>query len=232
MVQKGQPMISLGTMDNNWDNFFKNELQKEYYLNLNTFLDKEYKEKKIYPPREQIFSIFKEVPLKEIKVVIIGQDPYHQEGQAHGFAFSVMPGVKKPPSLLNIFKEIKTDIGCDIPVSGYLGGWARQGVFLMNTCLTVEDSKPNSHKGRGWEILTDEVIRYIDMDDNPKVFILWGRDARNKIKLITNNKHLILEAVHPSPLSAYNGFLGCKHFSKANDYLRLNNREEIDWCKL
>lgn len=232
MVQKGQPMNSLDTMDNNWDNFFKNELQKEYYLNLNTFLDKEYKEKKIYPPREQIFSIFKEVPLKEIKVVIIGQDPYHQEGQAHGFAFSVMPGVKKPPSLLNIFKEIKTDIGCNIPVSGYLGVWARQGVFLMNTCLTVEDSKPNSHKGRGWEILTDEVIRYIDMDDNPKVFILWGRDARNKIKLITNNKHLILEAVHPSPLSAYNGFLGCKHFSKANDYLRLNNREEIDWCKL
>ncbi len=225
-------MISLDGLSNTWDDFFKDEFQKEYYLKLDSFVKKEYLEKNIYPTKENIFSIFKEVPLKDIKVVILGQDPYHKAGQAHGFAFSVMPGVRKPPSLVNIFKEIKTDIGCDIPDSGYLGGWARQGVFLMNTCLTVEEGKPNSHKGKGWEVLTDEVIKYIVEDKNPKVFMLWGNDARKKKKLINNEKHLVLETVHPSPLSAYNGYFGCKHFSKANSYLNANNRQEIDWCKL
>ncbi|MDD2371141.1 MAG: uracil-DNA glycosylase [Firmicutes bacterium] len=215
-----------------WDRVFLDESQKEYFVKLNSFLDEEYQKKNIYPPKEEIFSIFKEVDLKDIKVVILGQDPYHKNGQAHGFAFSVMPGVKKPPSLVNIFKEIKMDIGCEIPEMGYLMGWAKQGVFLMNTCLTVEESKPNSHKGKGWEILTDEVIRQIDKDNNPKVFMLWGNDARKKKKLIKNERHLVLETVHPSPLSAYNGFLGCKHFSKANDYLRANMKDEIDWCKL
>jgi uracil-DNA glycosylase len=222
-------MIEIG---NGWDDFLKNEFQKEYFNKLNSFVEKEYVNKNIYPPKEQIFSIFKMLQLEDIKIVLIGQDPYHQPGQAHGMAFSVMPGVKKPPSLVNIYKELKEDIGCEIPDSGYLLGWAKQGVFLMNTCLSVEESKPNSHKGKGWEIFTDEVIRLIDTDNSPKVFFLWGNDARKKRALIQNENHLVLETVHPSPLSAYNGFFGCKHFSKANTYLKENMREEIDWCKL
>lgn len=222
-------MIEIG---NSWDNILKKEFTKDYYLKLSKFIDSEYPQKKIYPPKDQLFSIFRVLQVEDIKIVIIGQDPYHQPGQAHGMAFSVMPGVKKPPSLVNIFKEIKDDIGCEIPDSGYLSGWAKQGVFLMNTCLSVVDSKPNSHKGKGWEIFTDEVIRLIDADENPKVFLLWGNDARKKRKLILNEKHLVLETVHPSPLSAYNGFLGCKHFSKSNAFLKANMREEIDWCKL
>lgn len=222
-------MIDIG---NSWDNLLKNEFQKDYYLKLSNFIDEEYINKNIYPPKEQLFSIFRVLQVEEIKIVIIGQDPYHQPGQAHGMAFSVMPGVKKPPSLVNIFKEIKEDIGCKTPDSGYLLGWAKQGVFLMNTCLSVIDSKPNSHKGKGWEIFTDEVIRLIDADDSPKVFFLWGNDARKKRKFILNEKHLVLETVHPSPLSAYNGFFGCKHFSKSNAFLKANMRDEIDWCKL
>ncbi len=222
-------MIEIG---NTWDVLLKKEFQKEYFNKLNKFIEQEYVTKNIYPPKEQLFSIFKILQLEDIKIIIIGQDPYHQLGQAHGMAFSVMPEVKKPPSLVNIFKELKEDIGCDIPVSGYLMGWARQGVFLMNTCLSVIDSKPNSHKGKGWEIFTDEVIRLIDADDTPKVFLLWGNDAKKKRKLIQNKKHLVLETVHPSPLSAYNGFFGCKHFSKSNAYLKANMRDEIDWCKL
>ncbi len=222
-------MINIG---NKWDDLLKNEFQKEYYLKLSKFIDEEYIYKKIYPPKDQLFSIFKVLKLEDIKIVIIGQDPYHQPGQAHGMAFSVMPGVKKPPSLVNIFKEIKEDIGCEIPDSGYLLEWARQGVFLMNTCLSVIDSKPNSHRKKGWEIFTDEVIRQIDADDTPKVFLIWGNDAKRKKELIQNENHLVLETVHPSPLSAYNGFFGCRHFSKANKYLKENMREEINWCKL
>ncbi|KAF0091835.1 MAG: uracil-DNA glycosylase [Fusobacteria bacterium] len=222
-------MIHIG---NSWDNLLKNEFTKEYYQKLNNFIDEEYINKNIYPQKDQLFSIFRVLQVEDIKIVIIGQDPYHQPGQAHGMAFSVMPGVKKPPSLVNIFKEIKEDIGCEIPDTGYLGGWAKQGVFLINTCLSVEESKPNSHKGKGWEIFTDEVIRLIDADDRPKVFFLWGNDARKKRTLILNEKHLVLETVHPSPLSAYNGFFGCKHFSKSNAYLKENMREEIDWCKI
>lgn len=222
-------MVNIG---NSWDNFFAEETKKEYYLKLREFLKGEYKGKRIYPKMDEIFSVFKEVPLEDVKVVILGQDPYHQFGQAHGMAFSVKPGVRIPPSLVNIYKELKEDLGCPIPSTGYLLPWAKEGVFLMNTCLTVEDSKANSHKGKGWEILTDEVIKVINDDDNPKVFLLWGRDARNKSKLITNNRHLVLETVHPSPLSAYNGFFGSKHFSKTNDFLRDNNRKEINWCSL
>ena len=222
-------MIDIG---NSWDILLKDEFNKEYYKKLSAFLDIEYMEKNIYPPKEDMFNIFKILEMKDIKVVILGQDPYHGKGQAHGMAFSVMPGVRKPPSLVNIFKEIRDDIGCEIPESGYLLGWARQGVFLMNTCLTVEEGRPNSHKGKGWEILTDKVIRLIDADDNPKVFLLWGNDARKKRSLLVNERHLVLETVHPSPLSAYNGFLGCRHFSKANEYLKENSRDGIDWCNL
>lgn len=222
-------MIRIG---NKWDDLLYEEFQKEYYLRLNEFLEEEYENKKIYPPKNQIFTIFKILQVEEIKVVIIGQDPYHQPGQAHGMAFSVLPGTRKPLSLVNIFKEIKEDIGCEIKESGYLLEWARQGVFLMNTCLSVVDSKPNSHKKKGWEIFTDEVIRLIDEDNSPKVFFLWGNDARKKKEFIKNKRHLVLETVHPSPLSAYNGFFGCRHFSRANKYLKENMREEIDWCKL
>lgn len=229
MDRVSEDMIEIG---NNWDMILYEEFQKEYFKKLNTFVDQEYISKKVYPPKDQLFSIFKILEIEDVKVVIIGQDPYHQPGQAHGMAFSVMPGVKKPPSLVNIFKELKEDIGCEIPESGYLLGWARQGVFLMNTCLSVIDSKPNSHKGKGWEMFTDEVIRVIDKDEIPKVFVLWGNDARKKRKLIQNSKHLILETVHPSPLSAYNGFFGCRHFSKVNRFLKENMRKEIDWCNL
>lgn len=222
-------MIEIG---NSWDDLLKKKFQKDYYLKLSNFIDLEYINKNIYPPKDQLFSIFKLLQVEDIKIIIIGQDPYHQPGQAHGMAFSVMPGVKKPPSLVNIFKEIKEDIGCEISASGFLLGWANQGVFLMNTCLSVENSKPNSHKGKGWEIFTDEVIKLIDADDRPKVFFLWGNDARKKRTLIQNENHLVLETVHPSPLSAYNGFFGCKHFSKSNAFLKANMRDEIDWCKL
>ena len=219
-------------LDNSWDSFFEEETRKGYYQELRQFLIDEYKTKRIYPPKDKIYSIFKEVPMEKIEVVILGQDPYHQPGQAHGMSFSVLPGVKKPPSLVNIFKEVASDIGCDEPEHGCLLGWAKQGVFLMNTCLTVEEGRPNSHKNKGWEILTDEVIRRISADERPKVFLLWGRDARAKKQLIHNGRHLILETVHPSPLSAYNGFFGCRHFSKANAFLHANGRPEIDWCRL
>ena len=219
-------------LENSWDSFFKEETRKDYYQELRKFLIHEYKTKQIYPPMDKIFSIFKEVPMEKIEVVILGQDPYHQPGQAHGMSFSVLPGVGRFSSLVNIFKEITSDIGCEEPEHGCLLGWARQGVFLMNTCLTVEEGRANSHKNKGWEILTDEVIRRISADERPKVFLLWGRDARAKKQLIHSERHLILETVHPSPLSAYNGFFGCRHFSRANQFLRENGRPEIDWCRL
>lgn len=222
----------MANIGNSWDKFFEEETQKAYYLKLKEFLIEEYKYKRIYPKMENIFTIFREVPLENIKVVILGQDPYHQPGQAHGMSFSVMPGVRKPPSLINIFKELQADVGCPIPETGYLLPWARQGVFLMNTCLTVEEGKANSHKGHGWERLTDEVIRLIDEDSSPKVFFLWGRDARNKKELIKNSSHLVLETVHPSPLSVNNGFFDSRHFSQANAFLRERDRGEINWCDL
>lgn len=217
---------------NSWDKFFAEETKNDYYLKLKEFLIQEYKCKRIYPKMENIFAIFKEVPIENIKIVILGQDPYHQAGQSHGVSFSVMPGVRKPPSLINIFKELKEDIGCSIPKTGYLLPWVKQGVFLMNTCLTVEEGKAKSHSGKGWERFTDEVIRFIDQDPAPKVFFLWGKDARNKKKLIKNSNHLILEAVHPSPLSVNKGFFNSGHFSKANNFLKEKGRGRINWCDL
>lgn len=214
---------------NSWDSFFEVETQKEYYKALRAFLISEYRSRRIYPSMENIYSTFKNVPLENIKVVILGQDPYHQPGQAHGMAFSVMPGVTPPPSLQNIKKEISSDLGITMSDSGYLMPWAKQGVFLLNNLLTVREGAPRSHRDKGWEILTDAAISRINNDSSPKVFLLWGRDARNKRSLITNSNHLILEAAHPSPLSAYNGFLGCRHFSKANEFLQSHGKAPIDW---
>ncbi len=219
-------MKSLG---NSWDGFFAEEIKKDYYLSLRGFLKSEYSSKRVYPPMDDIYSAFKSVPIEKIKVVILGQDPYHQPNQAHGMAFSVLPGIKPPPSLVNIYKEIEADTGEMPKKDGYLMDWAEQGVFLLNACLTVEYNKPKSHNGKGWERLTDEVISYISRHDSPKVFMLWGSDAKRKSELIDNPLHLVLQAAHPSPFSAYNGFFGCRHFSKANGFLVKNGLEPIKW---
>ena len=211
-----------------WKEWLEEEWKKPYFKELSVFLHNEYKTKDIYPPKEKVFTAFNACTYDDIKVVILGQDPYHQRGQAHGLCFSVSPGVQIPPSLLNIYKEINSDVGCDIPNNGYLIPWAKQGVFLLNTVMSVEDSKPKSHANKGWEIFTDNVIKKINEKDDPVVFLLWGRDARNKAGMISE-KHLVLEAAHPSPLSAYNGFFGCKHFSKTNEFLKNNGRGEINW---
>ena len=196
---------------------------------MKTFLLNEYENNKIYPRKGEVFKCFELTDFKDVKVVILGQDPYHQPFQAHGLCFSVNKGVKVPPSLVNIYKEIHEDLGCITPSHGNLTKWAQEGVLLLNTIMSVRDSSPMSHSNRGWEIFTDEVIKRLNEDNNPKVFILWGSPSRKKKVLITNPKHLILEAAHPSPLSAYNGFFGCKHFSKANKFLKENGRGEIDW---
>ena len=211
-----------------WKEWLEEEWKKPYFKELSAFLHNEYKTKDIYPPKEKVFTAFNACTYDDIKVVILGQDPYHQRGQAHGLCFSVISGVQIPPSLLNIYKEINSDVGCDIPNNGYLLPWAKQGVFLLNTVMSVEDSKPKSHANKGWEVFTDNVIKKINEKDDPVVFLLWGRDARNKANMISE-KHLVLEAAHPSPLSAYNGFFGCKHFSKTNEFLKNNGRGEINW---
>ena len=211
-----------------WKEWLEEEWKKPYFKELSAFLHNEYKTKDIYPPKEKVFTAFNACTYDDIKVVILGQDPYHQRGQAHGLCFSVSPGVQIPPSLLNIYKEINSDVGCDIPNNGYLLPWAKQGVFLLNTVMSVEDSKPKSHANKGWEVFTDNVIKKINEKDDHVVFLLWGRDARNKANMISE-KHLVLEAAHPSPLSAYNGFFGCKHFSKTNEFLKNNGRGEINW---
>lgn len=214
---------------NGWQEFIDNEVKQEYFQNLKQFLIKEYETKKIYPLKRDLFRCFELTDFKDVKVIILGQDPYHQVNQAHGLCFSVNKGIKVPPSLVNIYKEINSDLGYSIPSHGDLTKWAKQGVLLLNTIMSVEDSKPMSHKDKGWEIFTDRVIKKLNDDDTPKVFILWGTPSRKKKSLITNPHHLILETVHPSPLSAYNGFFGCKHFSKTNEFLKANNRQEIDW---
>lgn len=214
---------------NDWDQILEKEFEKDYYLKLRSFLDEEYKSKTIYPLAKNIYSALRLTPYKDVKVVILGQDPYHEENQAHGLSFSVNKGVKIPPSLENIYKELKNDLNCYIPNNGYLIKWASQGVLLLNTVLTVEQHKANSHSGKGWEILTDKIIASLNNKDVPVVFILWGRNARNKKSLINNPKHLIIESAHPSPLSAYNGFFGSKPFSKTNSFLKKNNLKEIDW---
>lgn len=215
--------------NNSWDILLKDEFQKPYYLNLRKFLVQEYKSQTIYPNMNDIFNAFKYTDYKDVKVVILGQDPYHQPNQAHGLCFSVKKGVNPPPSLQNMYKEIYAEYGYPIPQHGELTYWAEQGVLMMNTVLTVRESQPNSHKGMGWEIFTDNVISLLNLRPELMVFLLWGANARAKKKIITNPNHLVLESAHPSPLSAYNGFFGNGHFKKANNFLKQNKMTEIDW---
>ena len=214
---------------NEWDILLKDEYEKDYFKKLNKFIIDEYKTKTIYPKMSEIFNAFTKTSYDNVKVVILGQDPYHGENEAEGLSFSVKVGIQKPPSLINIFSELKNDLGIDPPNHGSLVSWAEQGVLLLNSTLTVVKDTPKSHSGKGWEIFTDEVIKLINKKDTPVVFILWGSDARNKKYLITNKKHLIIESAHPSPFSARNGFFGSKPFSKTNDFLIKNNIKPIDW---
>ncbi len=216
-------------IDNEWLPFLEPEFKKPYYRDLYNFIKKEYSEKVIFPPSEDIFNALKYTPIDKVKVVLLGQDPYHEPGQAHGLSFSVKPGVKTPPSLVNMYKELNAEYGYPMPNNGYLVKWAKQGVLLMNTVLTVRNGAANSHKGKGWENFTDAVIKAVNSQERPVVYFLWGGNARSKKNLITNPKHLVLETVHPSPLSAYNGFFGCGHFKKANEFLEANGIEPIDW---
>jgi uracil-DNA glycosylase len=222
-------MVNIG---NDWDTLLYNEFKKDYYLKLREFLKKEYFSRRIYPPMNDIFNALKYTSRENTRVVILGQDPYHGEGQAHGLCFSVKRGIQEPPSLKNIFKELKAEYGIDSPECGELTGWAKQGVLLLNTTLTVREASPASHKGQGWEILTDRIISLVNEKSSPVVFMLWGSHARAKKALITNPNHLILECAHPSPLSAYNGFFGCGHFVKTNEYLTKIGKEPINWSNL
>lgn len=214
---------------NGWDNLLKSEYTKEYFLNLEKFVSNEYKTKTIYPKMSEIFKAFQETPYDKIKVVIIGQDPYHGENEAEGLSFSVKKGIAKPPSLMNIFTELRDDLGYKMPNNGSLEPWAKEGVLLLNSTLTVVKDTPKSHSNKGWEIFTDEVIKIINKKTTPVVFILWGSDARSKKSLITNKIHYIIESPHPSPLSAYRGFFGSKPFSKANNFLIKNNIKPVNW---
>ena len=213
----------------NWDNLLKDEIKKEYFVNILKFLDNEYKSKTIYPTKEDIYNALKYTPYNNVKVVILGQDPYHGPNQAHGLSFSVDKDIKLPPSLKNIYKELNNDLGIEIKDSGNLISWAKQGVLLLNTILTVEKGKPNSHKKIGWTIFTDKIIELLNERKEPIVFLLWGNNAIEKKKLITNDNHLVLTSPHPSPFSAYNGFFGCNHFSKTNEFLKSNNMSTIKW---
>ena len=222
-------MVHIG---NDWDSLLEGEFKKDYYLSLREFLKTEYFSRKIYPPMNDIFNALKYTSYDDARVVILGQDPYHGEGQAHGLCFSVKRGIPFPPSLKNIFKELNDSLGIAIPDCGELVGWAKQGVLLLNTTLTVRESAPQSHKGKGWETLTDKIIELINEKERPVVFMLWGGNARAKKSLITNKRHLVLECAHPSPLSAYAGFFGSNHFAKANDYLISVNEKPIDWSRI
>lgn len=214
---------------NGFKKIIEEEIKKDYYIKLHDFVDNEYKTKTIYPPRENIFFALKNTPYEYVKVVILGQDPYHGEGEAHGLCFSVNPGIKVPPSLQNIFKEIHRDLGLKIPNNGYLLKWARQGVLMLNSVLTVEKDKPASHQNKGWEIFTDTIIKKVNEKDTPVVFLLWGNFAKKKKELITNPIHLVLTSSHPSPFAVNYGFNGCSHFSKTNEFLIKNNMAPIDW---
>ncbi|WP_276885450.1 uracil-DNA glycosylase [Anaerococcus lactolyticus] len=216
-------------INNDWDLILKEEFEKEYFKKIESFLDKAYEEKNIYPPRDEIFKSLELSSFEDTNVVILGQDPYYNPGKAEGLSFSVKKGVKLPPSLRNIYKEMNNDLGLEPAKNGTLISWARQGVLLLNASLTVEEKKPNSHKSIGWQIFTDKIISLLNERERPLVFILWGNFARSKKALITNSRHLILESAHPSPLSARNGFLGSKPFSKTNEFLKKNNLKVIDW---
>lgn len=217
---------------NDWDRVLAKEYTKVYYTDLMDFVAEEYENHRVYPPKEDVFNALRACSYEDTKVVILGQDPYHQEGQAHGLCFSVNRGVKIPPSLVNIYKELRQDIGMEIPEHGCLSSWASQGVLLLNTVLTVRDSMPNSHKGKGWETFTDAVISKLNQRERPMVFILWGANAKAKAELITENRHLILTGTHPSPLSAHTGFFGGAYFSRANRFLELENQEPINWASV
>lgn len=214
---------------NDWDNLLEQEYKKEYFKKLEEFVNDEYKNKTIYPKINEVYNAFRYTSFNDVKVVIIGQDPYHGENQAEGLCFSVKKGVTKPPSLVNIFKELHDDLGCSIPKNGSLVEWTKQGILLLNAVLTVEKDKAASHRAKGWEQFTDEVIRIVNDKDTPVVFILWGSYARSKKELITNKIHYIIESAHPSPLSAYNGFFGSKPFSKTNDFLIKKGLKPINW---
>lgn len=216
-------------LKNSWDALLKDEFEKEYYLELRKKLAREYKTTTVYPNMYDIFNALKYTPYENVKAVILGQDPYHGPGQAHGLCFSVKKGVPAPPSLQNIFKELEADLGCRIPSHGELTAWAERGVLLLNTVLTVRQGSPNSHRPLGWEIFTDRVISLLNDAPQPIVFLLWGANAKAKRALLTNPAHLVLTAAHPSPLSAYNGFFGCRHFSKTNEFLVSRGADPIDW---
>lgn len=214
---------------NDWDEVLESEFEKDYFNQIINKVENEYNKSRVYPAKNKIFSCFKLTPFKDVKVVILGQDPYHGEGQAHGLCFSVMPGIPTPPSLVNIYKEIVSDIGGFVPDNGYLVPWAKQGVLLLNTVLTVKEGSPNSHRNLGWEEFTDAVIRKLNDSNHKIVFLLWGNNAKLKASLIDEKKHSILYATHPSPLSAHHGFFGCKHFSKTNQILKSNKLTPINW---
>lgn len=216
-------------IQNDWLNALNDEFKKQYYRDLHKKVVEEYQTHEVYPKADDIFNAFHLTPFHKVKVVILGQDPYHDVGQAHGLCFSVKPGIDIPPSLVNIYKELHDDLGCYIPNNGYLTKWADQGILMLNTVLTVRAHQANSHHGIGWEQFTDAAIEHLNKEDRPIVFILWGRPAQNKAVMLNNPKHLILKAPHPSPLSSYRGFFGSKPFSKTNEFLRKNGLEEIDW---
>jgi uracil-DNA glycosylase len=216
-------------LNNGWDRLLAAEFEKAYYLDLREFLIDEYRTKTVFPEQEDIFNALRFTDFEDVKVVILGQDPYHGRGQAHGLSFSVKPGVKIPPSLRNIFKELNADLGFEIPDNGYLKKWADQGVLLLNTALTVREGEANSHRGKGWEHFTDKVITQLNEREKPVIFILWGKPAQSKLKLIDEDKHKIIMSVHPSPLSARRGFFGSKPFSKVNEMLKELGEQEIDW---
>lgn len=220
----------MAMITNDWLASISEEFKKPYYQELYKFVKEEYNTRVIYPPADDIFNALHLTPLSQVKVVILGQDPYHNEHQAHGLSFSVLPEQKElPPSLQNIYKELQEDCGCYIPNNGYLEKWAKQGVLLLNTVLTVRAHQAASHQGKGWEKFTDAVIQAVNAQDRPIVYLLWGRPAQSKVPMLTNPKHLILTAPHPSPLSAYRGFFGCRHFSQANAFLEENGVSPIDW---
>lgn len=219
----------MGAIQNDWLEPLAPEFKKPYYAKLYKTIREEYSTRQIFPPADEIFTAFEMTPLSDVKVVIIGQDPYHGDGQAHGLCFSVKPDVETPPSLVNMYKELNSDLGCYIPNNGYLTKWAKQGVLMLNTVLTVRAHQANSHRGIGWEEFTDAAIRILNEQDRPIVYLLWGKPAQMKKNMLNNPKHLILEAPHPSPLSAYRGFFGCQHFSKTNAFLKENGLTPIDW---
>ncbi len=219
----------MAAIDNDWLPAVNAEFKKPYYAELYKFVKEEYSKVAVFPPADEIFSALHLTPLSKVKVVIIGQDPYHNVGQAHGLCFSVRPEVDIPPSLVNIYKELQSDLGCKIPNNGYLVKWAEQGVLLLNTVLTVRAHQANSHQGKGWEQFTDAIIRAVNAEDRPIAYLLWGRPAQSKMSMLDNPRHKVFTAPHPSPLSAHRGFFGCKHFSQANAFLEENGLVPIDW---